>query len=79
MKAFIIGAAGGVGTRLATKLVEAGDSATGMFRNPDHRTRVEQSGATPVIGDLIADGVDDLAAKMAGHDAVVFTAGAHGT
>jgi nucleoside-diphosphate-sugar epimerase len=79
MKAFIIGAAGGVGTRLATKLVEAGDSATGMFRNPDHRDSVEQAGATPVVGDLIADDVDELAAKMRGNDAVVFTAGAHGT
>ncbi|KRF22369.1 NAD(P)-binding oxidoreductase [Phycicoccus sp. Soil802] len=79
MKAFIVGAAGGVGTRLATRLVEAGDAATGMFRNPDHRSRVESAGATPVIGDLIADDVNQLAAKMAGHDAVVFTAGAHGT
>jgi uncharacterized protein YbjT (DUF2867 family) len=32
-----------------------------------------------VIGDLIADSVDDLAQKMQGHDAVVFSAGAHGT
>lgn len=79
MTPFIIGAAGGVGTRLATKLVEAGDGATGMFRNPDHRGRVEAAGAVPVIGDLIADDVDGLATKMAGHDAVVFTAGAHGT
>ena len=37
------------------------------------------AGATPVTGDLVADSVADLAALMAGHDAVVFTAGAHGT
>lgn len=79
MKTFIIGAAGGVGTRLATKLVEAGDTATGVFRNPSHRDRVDEAGAEPVLGDLIADSVDELAAKMEGHDAVVFTAGAHGT
>ncbi|MEH0529825.1 NAD(P)H-binding protein [Streptomyces stelliscabiei] len=37
------------------------------------------AGGTPVVGDLIADSVDDLAGRMRGHDAVVFSAGAHGT
>jgi nucleoside-diphosphate-sugar epimerase len=78
VQVFIIGAAGGIGTRLATKLVEAGDDVTGMFRNPNHLDRVEQTGATPIMGDLIADSPDGLAAKMKGHDAVVFSAGAHG-
>jgi nucleoside-diphosphate-sugar epimerase len=79
MRVFIIGAAGGIGTRLAAALAEEGDSATGMFRNPDHRLRVEAAGAVPVIGDLVAASVDELAVKMTDHDAVVFTAGAHGT
>ncbi len=79
MKVFIIGAAGGIGTRLATALAREGDTASGMFRNPDHEDKVEQAGAKPVLGDLIADSADELAAKMAGHNAVVFTAGAHGT
>jgi nucleoside-diphosphate-sugar epimerase len=79
MQVFIIGAAGGIGTRLATALLKEGDTATGMFRNPHHRDRVARTGAAPVIGDLIEHGVDELAMKMAGHDAVVFTAGAHGT
>jgi nucleoside-diphosphate-sugar epimerase len=79
MQVFIIGAAGGIGTRLAAALAEEGDSVTGMFRNPDHQLRVEAAGAVPVIGDLVADSVDEIAVKMAGHDAVVFTAGAHGT
>jgi nucleoside-diphosphate-sugar epimerase len=79
MKVFLIGAAGGVGTRVAATLAKEGDTATGMFRNADHRARVEGAGARPVLGDLIADSVSELAAKMEGHDAVVFTAGAHGT
>ncbi|MGE0300889.1 MAG: NAD(P)H-binding protein, partial [Pseudonocardia sp.] len=32
-----------------------------------------------VPGDLIADSAQDLAARFAGHEAVVFSAGAHGT
>jgi nucleoside-diphosphate-sugar epimerase len=79
VQVFIIGAAGGIGTRLAKALIEVGDTATGMFRNPHHGDRVARTGAAPMVGDLIADGVDELATKMAGHDAVVFTAGAHGT
>ncbi len=79
MQVFLIGAAGGIGTRVATILAEGGDTATGMFRNPHHQTRVEAAGAIAVRGDLIADSVDELAAKMRGHQAVVFAAGAHGT
>lgn len=79
MKVFQIGAAGGVGRPLARLLIARGDRATGMHRDPAQAGRIAQTGATPVLGDLITDGVADLAALMAGHDAVVFSAGAHGT
>lgn len=79
MKVFVIGAAGGIGRRLATLLVGRGDSVTGMHRRPEQADTVQQAGAIPVTGDLIADDVDELAGKMRGHDAVVFSAGAHGT
>jgi uncharacterized protein YbjT (DUF2867 family) len=79
MKVFQIGAAGGVGRRLAQLLTTRGDEATGMLRNPAQAETVRATGATPIVGDLIADSVDELAAKMSGHDAVVFSAGAHGT
>ncbi|MEU6559676.1 NAD(P)H-binding protein [Nocardia nova] len=79
MKVFQIGAAGGVGRRLATLLTDRGDQVTGMHRNPDQGAVVAASGATPLTGDLIADSVAELAAKFAGHDAIVFSAGAHGT
>jgi NAD(P)-dependent dehydrogenase (short-subunit alcohol dehydrogenase family) len=58
MDVLIIGAAGGVGRRLAMLLTSRGDAAP---------------------GDLIADSVDQLAARMRGQDAVVFSADAHGT
>ena len=79
MKVFQIGAAGGVGSRLTQLLTARGDSVTGMHRGPAQGETVRAAGGTPVIGDLIADPVDDLARKMRGHDAVVFSAGAHGT
>ncbi|MFF1719719.1 NAD(P)H-binding protein [Streptomyces sviceus] len=79
MKVFQIGAAGGVGRRLTALLTDRGDFVTGMHRGPAQGETVRASGGTPVIGDLIADSVDDLAEKMRGHDAVVFSAGAHGT
>jgi len=79
MRVFQIGVAGGVGRRLARLLVERGDEVTGMFRDPAQSEAVADLGATPVVGDLINDSVDELAAKLAHHDAVVFSAGAHGT
>lgn len=79
MKVFQIGAAGGVGRRLAGLLSERGDQVTGMHRSPVQAETIRASGATPVTGDLIADSVAELAGKLAGHDAVVFSAGAHGT
>ncbi|MEO6081812.1 MAG: NAD(P)H-binding protein [Umezawaea sp.] len=79
MKVFLIGAAGGVGRRLAVRLVDRGDEATGLHRAPAQADTVRATGATPLTGDLINDTVDELAAKFSGHDAVVFAAGAHGT
>lgn len=79
MKVFQIGAGGGVGLRLTRLLAARGDQVTGMHRRPDQAETIRAAGATPITGDLIADTVDDLAAKLSGHDAVVFSAGAHGT
>ncbi|MET9503848.1 NAD(P)H-binding protein [Streptomyces sp. NPDC006622] len=79
MKVFQIGAAGSVGSRLASLLSERGDEVTGMHRSPAQADTIRATGATPVTGDLIADSVEELADKLAGHDAVVFSAGAHGT
>lgn len=79
MKVFQIGAAGGVGRRLAGLLTARGDQVTGMHRAPTQAETLLAAGATPVLGDLVADSVDVLADKLSGHDAVVFSAGAHGT
>jgi uncharacterized protein YbjT (DUF2867 family) len=79
MKVFQIGAGGGVGRRLARRLTARGDEVTGMHRSPAQAETVRAAGATPLVGDLINDSVEELAEKISGHDAVVFSAGAHGT
>ncbi|MDX3660031.1 NAD(P)H-binding protein [Streptomyces sp. ID05-26A] len=79
MKVFIIGAAGGIGSRLAVRLTARGDEVTGLHRAPAQADTVLATGATPLAGDLVDDTVEELAAKISGHDAVVFAAGAHGT
>lgn len=79
MKVFQIGAAGGIGHRLSALLTGRGDQVTGMHRRPEQADVIREAGATPVTGDLIEDTVEQLAALMSGHDAVVFSAGAHGT
>ena len=78
-RVFQIGAAGGVGRRLAALLHAEGHQVTGMHRAGGQDAVVRDAGATPVVGDLVSDPVDALAARLAGHDAVVFSAGAHGT
>jgi uncharacterized protein YbjT (DUF2867 family) len=78
MKVFLIGITGGVGRRLSSLLTDRGDEVTGMHRDPSQAETVRGTGATPLAGDLIQDSVDELAQKISGHDAVFFSAGAHG-
>jgi uncharacterized protein YbjT (DUF2867 family) len=74
----IIGGHGKVALHLARILTERGDEVTSVFRNPDHADDVSATGARPVVADIEALGTDALADLLAGHDAVVFSAGAGG-
>ncbi|HET6752530.1 MAG TPA: NAD(P)H-binding protein [Jiangellaceae bacterium] len=60
---------GGVGRHLATLLTSRGDHVTSMHRKPEQAAVITVAGATLVPGDLVADSVDELAARMRGHDA----------
>jgi uncharacterized protein YbjT (DUF2867 family) len=79
MKVFQIGASGGVGLQLVRLLAGRGDQVTGMHRAPSKAEVVRAAGATPILGDLVSESVQALSRQMDGHDAVVFSAGAHGT
>ncbi len=78
-RVFQIGAAGGVGRRLTPLLTARGHRVSGMHRAGGQDAVIRAGGGTPVAGDLLTDPVDALAERLAGHDAVVFSAGAHGT
>jgi uncharacterized protein YbjT (DUF2867 family) len=74
MDVAVAGGHGQVALRVLRLLAERGDRARGLIRNPDHRGDVEAAGAEPVVADLEAG--DDIAAAVAGANAVVFAAGA---
>ncbi len=79
MKVLVIGGAGGVGRRLTSLLTAGGDEVSGLHRSAGQTAAVEQAGGTSVLFDLVDGSTEDLATLLEDHDAVVFSAGAHGT
>lgn len=77
-KVIVIGGHGKVALHLARILTERGDEVSSVFRNPDHSDDVAATGAKPVVADIEQLDTDALAGLLAGHDAVVFSAGAGG-
>lgn len=77
-RVLIIGGHGKVALQLERILVERGDEVDAVIRNPDHADDVAATGANPVVADVEALDVDGLAEVIAGHDAVVWSAGAGG-
>jgi uncharacterized protein YbjT (DUF2867 family) len=74
----VIGGHGKVALQLARVLTERGDAVSSVFRNPDHSDDVAGTGAKPVLADIEQLDTDALVGLLAGHDAVVFSAGAGG-
>jgi uncharacterized protein YbjT (DUF2867 family) len=77
----VIGGHGKVALHLARILTERDDldnHVTSVFRNPDHADDVAATGAHPVVADIETLDTAALAELIAGHDAVVFAAGAGG-
>ncbi len=74
----VIGGHGKVALQLTRILSERGDDVSSVFRNPDHTDEVAATGAAPVTADIEQLDTGALADLLAGHDAVVFTAGAGG-
>lgn len=74
----VIGGHGKVALQLARMLTDRGDEVSSVFRNPDHADDVAVTGAKPVTADIERLDTHALAELVAGHDAVVFSAGAGG-
>lgn len=75
---FVIGATGGVGSRVATPLAERGDDPIGLYRHPEQARALEAAGVEPIRDDLTSISLEELAAHLDGVDAIVFAAGAPG-
>lgn len=78
-KIFIIGATGGVGSRLGPMLVDAGHDVIGLHRKPEQAGKLENAGITPRLGDIMTMAAEDLAEFTRDCDVVVFSAGAAGS
>jgi uncharacterized protein YbjT (DUF2867 family) len=76
MRIVIAGGHGQIALLLAEQLVRAGHQAVNLVRNPAHADDVTATGAESVLFDLERASASDLAAHLAGADAVVFAAGA---
>lgn len=74
----IIGGHGKVARLLTPLLAARGDEISAVIRNPDHTADVEADGASAVVADVASLDRADLAELFAGHDAVVWSAGAGG-
>ncbi|RXZ39973.1 NAD(P)H-binding protein, partial [Agromyces binzhouensis] len=77
-KVLVIGGHGRVALQLARILADRGDEVDSVIRNPEHAAEVGATGANPVVADVEALDVAGLAELIAGHDAVVWSAGAGG-
>lgn len=77
-KVFIIGAAGKVGLRLSARLTAKGHEVSALHRKPEQAEILTHAGAQPVAGDIQQLQRSELATRLAGHDVVIFTAGAGG-
>lgn len=78
MRIAIIGAHGKVALQLAPLLRQAGHEVDGIVRNPAHAEDVAAAGALPVVADVERLDTDALTDLLAGHDLVVWSAGAGG-
>jgi uncharacterized protein YbjT (DUF2867 family) len=77
-RVIVIGGHGKIALQLARILSERGDEVSSVFRNPAHSDDVAGTGAKPVVADIEQLDTNALANLLAGHDAVVFSAGAGG-
>ncbi|MFC4033012.1 NAD(P)H-binding protein [Streptomyces polygonati] len=76
MRTVIAGGHGQIALRLERLLAGRGDEAVGLIRNPAQADDVRAVGAEPVVLDLEAASVDEVASVLRGADAAVFAAGA---
>lgn len=78
MRIAIIGGHGKIALHLARILTGHGHSVSSLIRNPEQSGDITAAGASPVIADVETMDTAEIAGVLAGHDAVVWSAGAGG-
>jgi nucleoside-diphosphate-sugar epimerase len=76
MRVVIAGGHGQIARRLERLLTQRGDQAVGIIRKPDDVPDLVDAGAEPVLCDLEAANIADVAPLLESADAAVFAAGA---
>ncbi|MCH9816423.1 MAG: SDR family oxidoreductase [Actinomycetia bacterium] len=76
MRVVIAGGHGQIALLLGQKLVDRGDEVLGIIRNPGQVDDLQLIGVAPILLDLEAASVADIAEILRNSDAVVFAAGA---
>ncbi|MBC7304815.1 MAG: SDR family oxidoreductase [Nocardia sp.] len=76
MRIVVAGGHGRIALLLARQLARRGDQVHALIRDPGQAADIAATGGVPVIYDMERDTPADLAAAVAGSDAVVFAAGA---
>jgi uncharacterized protein YbjT (DUF2867 family) len=76
MEVSIAGGHGQIALLLARLMAERGDLVRSIIRNPAHEDDVRAAGGEPVVCDLEAATVEEVAEAVGSADAVVFAAGA---
>ncbi|MCC9310329.1 NAD(P)H-binding protein [Kitasatospora sp. RB6PN24] len=76
MRIVIAGGHGQIARRLERLLSARGDAVAGIVRKPEQAADLVAAGAEPVLCDLEAATVDEVAGILRGADAAVFAAGA---
>lgn len=77
-RTLIVGGHGKVALLLAPLLTARGDEVTAVIRDAAQADDVRATGALPEVFDIEREGREEFAELIAGHDAVVWSAGAGG-
>jgi len=78
-KIFIIGATGGVGSKLGPMLINAGHQVSGLHRKPEQAKDLIKAGIKPYCGDIMDMSSEDFVTFTQNCDVIVFSAGAAGS
>lgn len=74
----IVGGHGKIALHLTRILSGNGHTVSSLIRNPEQSADIEAAGGAPVVVDVETMTTDEIADVIAGHDAVVWSAGAGG-